>query len=154
MLAVMGALLFALKVAMAALPNVHPVAVLVIAGTLSFGWKMLYSVGIYVLLEGLVYGFGIWWVSYLYIWPLLVLLTMLLRRREGRLFWASAAAVFGLCFGALCAVPYLLISGAKMAFSYWVSGIPFDLAHCAGNFALTFVLLPPLQKVLRRYCLQ
>ena len=149
-LGLMGALMFALKLAMAALPNIHPVAMLVILTALHFSWRSLYAVGVYVLLEGLMYGFGLWWVSYLYIWPLLAAVTVLLRKNEGRLFWASVAACHGLCFGALCAIPYFFIGGAAMAFSYWLAGVPFDLLHCVGNFAVTFVLLPPLSRVLGR----
>lgn len=147
--AMLGALLFALKMVFAALPNIHPVAVLIIAGTLCFSWRMLYSVGVYVLLEGMVYGFGLWWLSYLYIWPLLVALTLLFRR-EDRLFFTLLAGAFGLCFGALCAVPYLFIGGWQMALSYYVAGIPFDALHAFGNTVLTWTLLPVLLRVLPR----
>ena len=147
--AMLGALLFALKMVFAALPNIHPVAVLIIAGTLCFSWRMLYSVGVYVLLEGMVYGFGLWWLSYLYIWPLLVALTLLFRR-EDRLFFTLLAGAFGLCFGALCAVPYLFIGGWQMALSYYVAGIPFDALHALGNAVLTWTLLPVLLRVLPR----
>ena len=151
-LATMGALMFALKMSMAALPNIHPVAMLVILTAMQFSWRAFYAVGIYILLEGVLFGFGIWWISYLYIWPLLTMLTILLRKNEGRLFWASLAAIFGLGFGPLCAIPYLFIGGPSMAFSYWISGIPFDLLHCVGNFAVTFALLPTLRSVLARVC--
>lgn len=150
-LAAMGALMFALKLAVAALPNIHPVAMLVILTALHFSWKSLYAIAVYVLLEGLIFGFSLWWISYLYAWPLLAVLTILLRRSGGgRLFWACLAGGFGLSFGALCAIPYLFIGGVPMAFSYWVSGIPFDLLHCGGNFAVTFALLPVLQGLMQR----
>ena len=147
--ALLGALLFALKLVFAPLPNIHPVAVLIIAGTLCFSWHMLYSVAVYVLLEGMVYGFGLWWISYLYIWPLLVALTLLFRR-ENRVFFALLSALFGLCFGALCAIPYFFIGGWEMAFSYFVAGIPFDALHAVGNGVLCYVLLPVLLRVLPR----
>ena len=144
----LGALMFALKAAMMALPNIHPVAVFIIAGTIYFGWRMLYAVAVYVMLEGIVYGFGIWWISYLYIWPLLVCIVMLFRNNRGRLFWAIVSAIFGLCFGAMCAVPYLFAGGWAAGFSYWVSGIPFDILHCVGNFAVTAALLPVLLRAI------
>lgn len=150
-LSMMGALMFTLKIAMAALPNIHPVAALVILTALHFSWRSLYAVAVYVLLEGLFFGFSLWWVSYIYAWALLVVLTIVLRRfGDGRLYWAALAGIFGLCFGALCAIPYGFIGGASMAFSYWISGIPFDLLHCGGNFAVTFVLLPPLRRLMER----
>lgn len=146
----MGALMFALQVVMASLPNIHLTALLIILTACSFGWRSLYSVFLFVLLEGLIYGFGLWWVSYLYAWPLLAAAAILMRRNDSALIWAVVAALHGLCFGALCAIPYLFIEGVKMAFSYWISGIPFDIPHCAGNFVLTLVLYKPLSKVLTR----
>ena len=147
-LAMLGGLMFALKAAMAALPNIHPVAVFIIAGTIYFGWRMMYAVAVYVMLEGLIFGFGIWWISYLYIWPLLVCIAMLFRNSRGRLFWGIVAAAFGLCFGALCAIPYFLTGGWSAGFAYWVSGIPFDILHCVGNFAATVALLPVLLRAI------
>ena len=55
-LALMGALIFGAKFALASLPNVNINAVLIILTTLFFGWRALYAVAIYVLLEGLVFG--------------------------------------------------------------------------------------------------
>ena len=57
-------------------------------------------------------------------------------------------AVFGLLFGALCAPVYLFSGGLGYAVSWWVSGIPYDLLHCAGNFAMALVLFMPLRKLL------
>lgn len=150
-LALVGAGLFASQVAMSSLPNIHPVATVIIAGTLVWSWQMLYAVGVFVLLEGFTYGFGLWWVSYLYIWTLLVALTVWVGERDGRLLWATLAGLYGLCFGALCAIPYLLLGGFKMAFAYWLNGIPFDFLHAGGNFAVTFVLLPPLRRALASF---
>jgi energy-coupling factor transport system substrate-specific component len=37
-----------------------------------------------------------------------------------------------------------------MALSYWISGLSFDLVHCAGNFVLTLVLFKPLYTVMEK----
>ena len=58
------------------------------------------------------------------------------------------AAIHGLLFGALCSLPYFFVGGWQMAFSYWVGGITFDLAHCAGNFVLTLALYRPLKRAM------
>ena len=71
---------------------------------------------------------------------------VLMRKNDSALVWAIVAAVHGLIFGALCSIPYLFIGGWTMALSYWVSGIPFDLIHCGGNFVMTLVLYKPLKK--------
>ena len=148
-LALMGALMLASQVAMAALPNIHIVALLIIITTLCFSWRALFSVALFVLLEGLIYGFGIWWISYLYAWPLLVPIVIFFRKNDSALFWAVIAGAHGLFFGAMTAIPYLFIGGREAAVSYWISGIPFDLLHCAGNFVVTLILLNPLLKLTR-----
>ena len=149
-LALMGALMFATKLALAALPNIHMNAILIILGAVFFGIRAMYSIMVYIMLEGLFFGFGLWWLSYLYVWPIFCLVALFFRKNESALVWAVIAAVFGLCFGALCSIPYFFIGGAEMAFSYWISGIPFDLSHCAGNFVISFALYKPLNSLIRR----
>ena len=150
LLAFMAALMVASQVALAALPNIHIVALLIIITALCFSWRALFSVAIFVLLEGLIYGFGIWWISYIYIWSLLVPVAILFRNNDSAIFWAVIAGLHGLFFGALTAIPYLFIGGWEMAASYWVAGIPFDLVHCAGNFTVTLILIKPLTKLTKK----
>lgn len=147
-LSIMGALIFAAKIALAALPNISLNALLIILTAVFFGWKALYAVSVYIMLEGLVFGFGPWWLCYWYLWPTLAAIAVLMRKNSSALIWAVAAAAFGLCFGALCSIPYLFIGGWAMALSYWVSGIPFDLMHCGGNFVTTLVLYKPLYRAM------
>ena len=149
-LALLGALMFAAKAAMASLPNIHLNAVLIILGAVFFGWRVMYSIVIYIMLEGLIFGFSLWWGCYWYLWPILGVAAIIMRENRSPLIWAVAAGIHGLFFGALCAVPYLFIGGWEMAFSYWIGGIPFDLAHCSGNFVLTLVLFKPLYAAMER----
>ena len=58
LLALFAALMVTLQVVMSFIPNVHPVALLVILLTVHLGWKALFSVAAFVILEGLIYGFG------------------------------------------------------------------------------------------------
>ena len=95
----MGALIFAVKAALSAIPNVQLNAVLIILTTVFFGWKALATVWIYVLLEGLIFGFSTWWLSYVFIWPLLVVVAMLFRQNRSALLWAVIAGFWGLLFG-------------------------------------------------------
>lgn len=147
--ALLAAMMTVLQLAMAPLPNIEPVTLLVLVYTLVFGRDVFYIIFTFVLLEGLVHGFHLWWVSYLYIWPLLALAVLLIGRRRERppLVWAVVSGTFGLSFGALDALPYLA-GGTAAAFSRWVSGIPFDLIHCGGNFFLALVLVRPLLQTL------
>ncbi|MBR0160905.1 MAG: hypothetical protein IJQ02_06475 [Oscillospiraceae bacterium] len=148
-LALMGALIFASKVALASLPNININSVLIILTVIFFGWRSLYAVYLYVMLEGLVFGFSVWWVGYLYVWAILVVVAMLLRRNDSAVIWAVVAAIYGLVFGLLMYLEYFAINGGwEMFFAMWVAGIPYDLTHCIGNFVFTLVLYKPLYRVL------
>lgn len=138
------------KNALAFIPNVELVSLLIILYTLYFGRKILLVIPAFILLEGCIYGFGLWWIMYLYVWPLLVLITYLFRKQESVFVWAIVSGGFGLAFGALCSIPYIVLSGPKAAFAWWVSGIPFDIVHCVANFVICLVFFKPLSKVLSR----
>ena len=75
-----AAVLFALQVSMLHLPNIELVSLMVILYTLVLGKRVLNILITFTILEGVFHGFGIWWVSYLYIWPILAGLTALLRQ--------------------------------------------------------------------------
>lgn len=147
---VLGALTFGLKVVMSGLPNIEPVSLLVMVYAVVFGLKSLYPIYIYVVLEILVYGIQLWTVNYLYIWALLALCAWLLRKNAHPLVWASLSGAFGLFFGLLCAPVYLFTGGPGYAVSWWISGIPYDLIHCAGNFVMALLLFVPLRKLISR----
>ena len=149
-LGMLGAVLFGSKAALAWLPNVEPVSLLVIVYTVVLGWRALFPICVYILLEYVTWGFGLWSACYLYVWPLLALTAWLLRRMEAPLGWAVVSGAFGLCFGALCALMYLAAGGWAFAVSWWVQGIPFDLIHCGGTFVLALALFRPCRELLAR----
>ena len=144
----LGALMFALQVVMAPLPNIEPVSLLVMLFAVVFGWKSLYCVYTFVAMEILFHGIGLWNINYLYIWTILAVAAIILRKMEPVLGWALLSAVFGLAFGALCGIVDVFIGGFGYAAAKWVSGIPFDLLHCGGNFAIALVLWKPLRNLL------
>lgn len=147
---VLGALTFALKMCMAALPNIEPVSLFVMVFAAVFGWKALYPVYVYVVMEILTWGIGTWNINYLYIWGILMVLSLLLRKSEQPLAWAMLSGVFGLAFGALCAPVDVAVGGISYALTKWASGIPFDIAHCIGNFTIALILFKPLRILLER----
>jgi energy-coupling factor transport system substrate-specific component len=153
-IAFMGVMLAVLEVsvhAMASLANVEPVTLLLMLYTLCLGGKVVYILAAYLLLEGCFYGFGLWWIMYLYTWPLLAFLTYRLRRQQSVWPFAILAGAFGLCFGALCSIPYLFLGGVPTAFAWWVAGIPYDLVHCVSNFLICLVLFTPLRRCLTKF---
>ena len=146
----LGALTFGAKVAMSGLANIEPVSLLVMVYGAVLGRKSLYPVYLYVMLEILLYGLGTWNIMYLYVWPLLALIAYGLRKMEEPLGWALVSGVFGLLFGALCAPVDFLLGDLGFVISKWMAGIPFDLAHCVGNFVIALVLFVPMRKLLNR----
>ena len=135
---------------MAWLPNIEPVSLCIMVYAAVFGYKTLYPLYTYVALEILCFGLGTWNICYLYVWTVLALGAFLMRKTRQSLPWAILSGVFGLLFGALCAIVDVFIGGVGYAAAKWVSGIPFDIAHCAGNFVIALVLFKPLRELLEK----
>ena len=138
------------KLVMQGLPNIEVTSFFVILFTLVLGNKMLLVVPAFTLIEGCVYGFGLWWVMYLYAWPLLALITWFVRKKDSVMLYSIISGLFGLFFGALCSIPYLFIGGPSMMFSWWIAGIPFDLIHGASNFVIMLLLYKPTRRIMDR----
>ena len=147
-LAFFCALMVGLKEAMNVLPNIHPVMLLIILCVKLYRGKAIYPVIGFIIIETFIYGINLWTICYLYIWPLYTLIACLLSKNESVIFWAVFAGLCGLLFGALSALTTFVISGFEAAVAYWISGITFDLIHCASNFVIVLVLYKPLYNLL------
>lgn len=147
---VLGALTFAAKYVMSFLPNIEPVSLCVMLFAVVFGKKWVYPVYLYVAMEILFYGISLWNINYLYIWAVLAVAAYLLRQMRHPLGWALVSGTFGLLFGALCGIVDVFIGGFGYAVTKWVSGIPFDILHCAGNFVIALMLFVPLRILLEK----
>ena len=150
-IALLSAILYVSKVALEFLPNVELVSLLVILYTLVFGKETFLTVTVFNLFELIQWGFGTWWISYLYVWSLLCLVTLLLKKliKEEFIVWAIVSGGFGLIFGSLFAVVYIPIN-LSYALTYWISGLPWDVWHGICNFILMLVLGKPLYLLLVR----
>ena len=106
-IALLSAILYIAKVVLEFLPNVELISFLTIIYTLVFGAETLLIVTVFNLFELIQWGFGVWWISYLYVWPLLVLVTMFMKKlsvgtgsgKEEFILWAIVSGGFGLFFG-------------------------------------------------------
>ena len=147
---VLGALTFGAKVAMSGLPNIEPVSLMVMLFAVVFGWKGLYPVYLYVLMEIMLYGINLWNINYLYIWAILFVAAYFMRHFRHPLFWAVLSGIFGIAFGLLCSPVYIVIGGVDYALRWWVSGFAFDIPHAIGNFVIALVLFVPLRNLLEK----
>ena len=158
LIGMMIAILEVCKRAMDFLPNVELVTFWITMFTLFLGKKAVYGVLGFVLIEGLVFGFHVWWIMYLYLWPLLVLVTLLFRKNESGILWAVVSGIFGLVFGLAGSLPYIFIGavdsgisgGLYMAFSWWIAGIPWDLVHGIANFIVMLILYKPISGIMKK----
>ena len=154
---IMVAVIEVSKFALSGLPNIELTSFWLIMFTLYFGWKIVAVVPVFILIEGAFYGMNLWWIMYLYAWPLLVLIAWIFRKNTSALLWATISGIFGLCFGALCSIPYFFIgastgglaAGVRAAVTWWIAGIPWDFVHCAGNFVIMLVLYKPISQAMK-----
>ncbi len=145
----MASIIIVSKEAVSSIPNVEPVSLLVCLFSAHFGADTLIAIYIFDLVEGLIYGFHpLWWVPYLYVWQLLWLLSRCLSRKDPPLAWAVLLGIFGLCFGALCTLPYFVVGKWAAGLAYFLSGLSFDLIHCIANFFVGLILWKPLDRAL------
>ena len=146
--------MYASKLLMEFLPNVHLLGVFVVAITVVYRKKALYPIYLYVLVNGLFAGFALWWVPYLYLWTVLWGAVMLLPRRMPSrvrpLVYMAVCAGHGFLFGTLYAPAQALLFGLdfKGMLAWIVAGLPWDFVHGVSNF-FCGVLIVPLISVLR-----
>ncbi len=143
-----GTLMFCSKEIMAFLPNIHLLGMFVMLTTITFRFKALISIYIFVFLEGLFGGFSLWWIPYLYVWTILWAITILLPKKLP--IWAKTVIYPVLCslhgfgFGILCAPSQALFFGLDFngMIAWIIAGLPFDIIHGISNFLVGFFILP------------
>lgn len=149
---VLAAILTTSQVSLSFIPNVETVSLLIILHSLIYEKKSIYIVVIFVMMMGLIYGFGTWWFGYLIIWPSLSMITCLIRNKvkERYLLLSIYSGIFGLIFGALYAIPVFIFTGINSGIGYWISGIPYDIIHGTGNYFIMLFLGERIFKLLNR----
>lgn len=151
--AVMAAMLTALKFALSAIPNVEVVTLFVLVYTTAFGAAYtLPAVLVFCGVEVALYGVASWVVLYFVYWPLLAVLSCLFLRRRNLVVAVALAVVMSVFFGVLSACADTLIASAGLAgtdlgrywVAYYVRGLYFDVVHTVSNFAVVGVLYLPM----------
>ncbi len=135
---------------MSSLPNIEIVSLFIILVTRKFGVRALYSVYIFAFCEILTYGIHIWAINYLYVWTILLLALLPIRKYDSIFLYIVIAGIFGLLFGTLCSIPYFITGGFAFGLSYIISGIPFDFLHLIGNVLSVALLYKPLTLVMNK----
>ena len=150
----LGALMFASKLVMDALPNVHLLGVFTIALTLVYRKKALYPISVFVLLLGVFNGFAMWWIPHLYVWTVLWAVIMLLPQnipsKYRAIVYMAICALHGLLYGILYAPAQAVMyhMSFKAMISWIIAGLPFDAVHGVSNFFCGLLIIP-LEKAMR-----
>lgn len=150
----LGGIMYASKLIMELIPNVHLLGVFTIAYTVVYRKKALYPIYTYVILNGIFCGFAAWWVPYLYMWTVLWGVVMLLPQHMPKkvrpVVYMSVCAVHGFLFGTLYAPAQALLFGLNLKgmLAWIVAGLPWDAIHGVSNF-FCGILIVPVITVLR-----
>ena len=150
----LGSMMYASKMIMELLPNIHLLGTLIIAFTIVYRKKALYPIYIFVLLNGMFSGFATWWVPYLYVWTVLWAAVMLLPKNMNKkiapFIYMAVCALHGFLYGVLYAPAQALLFGLSFEgmIAWIVAGLPFDMIHGVSNF-FCGMLIMPIVSVLR-----
>ncbi len=144
----LGALMYASKVVMEALPNVHLLGVFVVAYTVVYRKKALYPIYVYIFINGLMTGFATWWLPYLYIWTVLWGVVMLLPKNMPEkirgIVYMVVCSLHGFAFGTLYAPAQALLFGLdfERMIAWIIAGLPYDFIHGVSNFFCGLLIVP------------
>lgn len=144
----LGAIMFISKQLLEFLPNIHMLGMLTMVYTLVYRKKALIPIYVFVLLEGVIAGFSLWWIPYIYIWTVLWLVTMLLPKglpdKIAIPVYAVICALHGLCYGTLYAPFQALMMGLtfKGMVTWIIAGLPWDAVQAAGNLVFGTLIVP------------
>lgn len=144
----LGALMYASKLIMEVLPNVHLIGVFTIALTVVYRSKALFPIYIFVFLTGIYAGFAGWWIPYLYIWAILWGVTMLLPRKMPvavrTVVYMLVCGLHGICYGTLYAPVQAIMFGLsfKGMVAWIAAGFPWDVVHGIGNLVCGILIIP------------
>ncbi len=145
---VLGAVIYASKLVMAFLPNIHIVGAFIVALTVVYRIKAIYPITVFIFLVGILNGFSLWWLPYLYIWFLLWGIIMLLPKNMPKAVaipvYMSICALHGFAFGTLYAPAQAILFGLdfKGMISWIIAGLPFDFIHGVSNFLCGVIIYP------------
>lgn len=144
----LGAVMYASKLLMEILPNVHLIGVFTIAFTVVYRKKALYPIYTYVILNGIFCGFAAWWIPYLYLWTVLwgvvMLLPQNLPKRICPLVYMTVCAAHGFLFGTLYAPAQAILYGMtfQKTVAWIAAGLPWDFIHGISNFFCGILIVP------------
>lgn len=146
--AMLGGAMYACKVLMEFLPNVHLIGVFIVATTVVYRKKALYPLYTFIFLTGLLNGFNLWWIPYLYIWAVLWGAVMLLPKnlppKAAPFIYMAVCSAHGFLYGTLYAPAQAILFGLnfKGMIAWIIAGLPWDCVHGVSNLVCGILIVP------------
>lgn len=150
-----GATMYVSKILLEGFPNVHLLGAFIVSLTVVYRQKALYPIYVFIALVGILNGFSVWWIPYLYIWAVLWLFTMLIPQRWPKkvrfVLYPLVSALHGFLYGTLYAPAQALMFhySFRATISWIVAGLPWDAVHGVSNLVCGILFIAPLIKVYR-----
>ncbi|MGH3075127.1 MAG: hypothetical protein ACRDQC_09380, partial [Gaiellales bacterium] len=160
LVAALAALAVAGRLVFAAIPNVVATTDIVLITGYAVGGAPGFAVGaLAAVVSNLWLGEGPWTPWQMAGWGLVgvggAALGFITRRALGRVGLAAACAIAGFAYGALLDLSVMVGYGGEQSLDRYLAisarGVPFNVAHAAGNLALALAAGPTLVRMISRY---
>jgi hypothetical protein len=154
--AMLAATLTSGKLALSFIPNVEIVTLLIVLYSAVFGKKIsVTAVVIFCIVEGLLYGFSYWLITYFIYWDALALFAGILSARtKSVVFFTVYAVVMTVFFGILSSVVDTFFSSSPDPFRFfmirYLNGIAFYVTQIVCNAVLFPVAFLQMRKVFEK----
>ncbi len=129
-------------------PNIELVSFVMMFSMLIFNLRIsLLIINSCCLMQFILFGFAD--LPYFYIFNLYGLITFLSKKLIFKFWWFFPffMFIFGILFGFLYSLQQFVLYGFNFAFSYWLTGIPFDILHATGNCIFALIFYFPMIKL-------
>lgn len=153
--AMLGAVMYVSKILMEFAPNVHLLGMFIVSFTAVYRQKALYPIYVFVLLTGIMNGFAVWWIPYLYIWAVLWGMAMLVPRKGPAwiriILYPVVCGLHGFMYGTIYAPAQALLFHYtwNTMLAWIIAGWPWDMVHGISNLICGSILIYPLRKILQ-----
>ena len=157
--ALAAALLSAGKQALASIPNVEVVTLLIMLYAACFKPQIAFiATGVFIVIECFIWGIHTWVLAYIIHWNFVAFATFLLARVfkvKNRFIYLAFTIIVTACFGVLTTLIDAIIGAGRSTrtFSHifvvtYMRGIYFYIVHVVGNAAFNIVLFAPMRTLL------
>jgi len=148
MIALLSAIMYVSQVVLSFIPNVNVITLLFVLYIYLVGYrKTTVILVVFTFLMGITYGYGFWLLGYLWIYSILLIVTVIIKKLYGAhsLTLSVLGGLFGFLFGFLFAVHNHFFLGIDIV-PYYINGLWFDVIHACSNFIAISLLFTPLYK--------